>query len=254
MGRDRRRYARAGKGQNVTVEAELASPTTSAELPSGTRVKPRRPRRDRRHRSARGATTVTGPFLSRQMLGLAVLLLAVVPGYLLSQLPARDGQLAFAIAVSDPRDWRLVIPPSGAAINSHIHIKDAAARYGVSEPLVAAIIAVESEFNPRAVSHKGARGLMQLMPATASSLRVADSFDPRANIEGGVRHLRRLMDRFDNNLPLVLAAYNAGEQVVITHRGIPPNRETREFVARVLRRLDQDGTKTARDRGQAALR
>ena len=130
----------------------------------------------------------------------------------------------------------------------------AAARHGVSEPLVAAIIAVESEFNPRAVSHKGARGLMQLMPATASSLRVEDSFDPRANIEGGVRHLRNLMDRFDNNLPLVLAAYNAGEQVVNAHRGIPPYRETREFVARVLRRLDQDGTKTARDRGRAAIR
>jgi soluble lytic murein transglycosylase-like protein len=96
----------------------------------------------------------------------------------------------------------------------------------VSPRLVAAIIAVESEFNPRAVSRRGAQGLMQLMPATAAHLDVQDSFDTRENIEGGVKHLRVLMDRYHNDLPVVLAAYNAGDTAVLTHRGIPPYRET----------------------------
>lgn len=128
--------------------------------------------------------------------------------------------------------------PDAQAI--HAHIREVAARYGVSSRLVVAVIAVESEFNPRAVSRKGARGLMQLMPATALSLSVHDSFDPLRNIDAGVRHLRRLMDRFDRDLPLVLAAYNAGERAVIVHRGIPPYRETRKYVVRVLRRVDPD--------------
>src|SRR5207245_2657818 len=83
-------------------------------------------------------------------------------------------------------------------------------------------IEAESEFNPRAVSRRGARGLMQLMPKTAATLGVDDPFDPKANIEAGVKHLRAMMDRFDNNIPLALAAYNAGEVAVIKHRGIPP--------------------------------
>jgi soluble lytic murein transglycosylase-like protein len=78
---------------------------------------------------------------------------------------------------------------------------------------------------------------MQLMPVTASGLDVEDSFDPYENIEAGVRHLRRLMDRFDGDLPLVLAAYNAGEGAVQLYGGVPPYRETRRYVARILRRL-----------------
>jgi hypothetical protein len=113
---------------------------------------------------------------------------------------------------------------------------------------VAAIIAVESEFNPRAVSRRGAQGLMQLMPATAAHLDVQDSFDTRENIEGGVRHLRVLMDRYHNDLPLVLAAYNAGDTAVLTHRGIPPYRETRQYVIRVLRRYDRDAARAAAHR------
>jgi soluble lytic murein transglycosylase-like protein len=80
---------------------------------------------------------------------------------------------------------------------------------------------------------------MQLMPETAATLGVDDPFDPRANIDGGVRHLRALLDRFDNNLPLVLAAYNAGEVAVIKHRGVPPYRETRGYVDRILKRLNR---------------
>ena len=81
---------------------------------------------------------------------------------------------------------------------------------------------------------------MQLMPKTARTLGVRDPFDPRANIDAGVRHLRALMDRFgSNNLPLVLAAYNAGEVAVIKHRGVPPYRETRAYVKRILKKLDR---------------
>jgi len=113
-------------------------------------------------------------------------------------------------------------------------IREAAARYGVEEALIKAVIRVESGFNSRAVSPKGARGLMQLMPGTATMLGVRDSFDPRQNIDGGVRHLRGLIDRFGADLKLALAAYNAGEQAVVNHRGIPPYRETRDYVTRIL--------------------
>jgi soluble lytic murein transglycosylase-like protein len=77
------------------------------------------------------------------------------------------------------------------------------------------------------------------MPKTAATLGVDDPFDPKANIEAGVKHLRAMMDRFDNNIPLALAAYNAGEVAVIKHRGIPPYRETRAYVKRILKRLDR---------------
>lgn len=113
-------------------------------------------------------------------------------------------------------------------------IREAAHRYGVEEALIKAVIRVESGFNSRAVSPKGARGLMQLMPGTASMLGVRDSFDPRQNIDGGVRHLRGLIDRFGNDLKLALAAYNAGEQAVVNHGGVPPYRETRDYVSRIL--------------------
>src|SRR5262249_58310066 len=88
--------------------------------------------------------------------------------------------------------------------------------------------------NPRAVSPKGAQGLMQLMPTTAATLGVRNSFDPRQNIEGGVRHLRGLIDRFPNRLALAIAAYNAGEKAVVQYGGIPPYPETQDYVSRVL--------------------
>jgi soluble lytic murein transglycosylase-like protein len=113
-------------------------------------------------------------------------------------------------------------------------IRGAAQRHGVPEQLISAVIRVESGYNARAVSRKGARGLMQLMPGTAAILGVRDSFDPVENIDGGVRHLRGLLDRFGNDLPLVLAAYNAGEGAVNTYRGIPPYAETQSYVERIL--------------------
>jgi len=113
---------------------------------------------------------------------------------------------------------------------------DAAALENDVDPrLVKSVMLVESGFNPNAVSKKGARGLMQLMPETAAILGVRDPFNPRENINAGARHLRGMMERFRNDLPLAIAAYNAGERPVASYRGIPPYPETREYVARVLR-------------------
>jgi hypothetical protein len=95
--------------------------------------------------------------------------------------------------------------------------------------------AAESGFDPRAVSPKGALGLMQLMPGTARELGVSDPFDPAQSVRGGARYLRRLLDRFGGRLDLALAAYNAGPGAVEEHGGVPPYRETREYVRKVIR-------------------
>jgi soluble lytic murein transglycosylase len=113
-------------------------------------------------------------------------------------------------------------------------INQVAAEEGVDPALVRAIIKAESNFDPHAVSRKGAQGLMQLMPGTAGRYAVENSFDPEANIRGGVRYLRFLHDMFSGRLPLALAAYNAGENVVARYNGVPPYPETRQYVARVL--------------------
>lgn len=114
-------------------------------------------------------------------------------------------------------------------------IRSASHRYRVDPELVRAVIKAESDFNTVARSHKGAMGLMQLMPETARLHNVNDVYDPGDNIEGGVRHLRLLLDRFQGNLELSLAAYNAGIKAVEKYAGIPPFAETREYVRRVLR-------------------
>lgn len=107
--------------------------------------------------------------------------------------------------------------------------------HAVDPALVKAIIRAESAFDERAVSRKGAQGLMQLMPETASRYAVGDSFDPADNIRGGVKYLRYLQDLFPGQLHLVIAAYNAGENAVLRYGGIPPFPETREYVSRVTR-------------------
>lgn len=111
-----------------------------------------------------------------------------------------------------------------------------AARHGVDPALVLAVIAVESAFQPAAVSPRGAQGLMQLMPATAVELGVRDAFDPEQNLDGGVRHLRALLQRYEGDLQRALAAYNAGAAAVERHGGVPPFGETRGYVDSVLRR------------------
>jgi len=115
-------------------------------------------------------------------------------------------------------------------------IGEISAAVGVDAKLVEALVEAESKFDPYAVSRRGAMGLMQLMPATAHQYQVKDVFDPRQNLEGGMRHLKFLLERYDDTA-LALAAYNAGEEVVDRYRGIPPYRETRGYVARILGRL-----------------
>ncbi len=114
-------------------------------------------------------------------------------------------------------------------------IASTAAAHGVDERLVHAVIETESNYQPRARSRAGAKGLMQLMPATARQYAVRDPYDPQANIDAGVRHLKDLLSRFD--LRLALAAYNAGDGAVWTYGGLPPFAETRRYVARVLQQV-----------------
>jgi soluble lytic murein transglycosylase-like protein len=119
-----------------------------------------------------------------------------------------------------------------------LHIEDAAARHGVSQELVRAIIQVESGFDPLAVSAAGARGLMQLMPATAHRFGVSNRFDARQNIFGGTRYLRALLDHYRGDISLTAAAYNAGRNCVARYQGIPPYKETQDYVRKVTGLLE----------------
>jgi soluble lytic murein transglycosylase-like protein len=114
-------------------------------------------------------------------------------------------------------------------------VANASGRYRLDPDLVNSVIRAESGFNVRAVSRKGARGLMQLMPATASQLRISDAFDPRANVDAGTRYLRELLERYNFDLIKALAAYNAGPQRVEQYRGVPPYYETQAYIARIVR-------------------
>lgn len=117
-------------------------------------------------------------------------------------------------------------------------IDTASTRYGVDPELVRAIVKAESDFDTNAVSVKGARGLMQLMPETSRAMGVRDAHDPKDNVEGGIRYLSRLLKMFDWQVPLAVAAYNAGENAVLKYGSIPPYSETQTYVKRVLHYYD----------------
>jgi hypothetical protein len=149
-----------------------------------------------------------------------------------------------ATNVPDELGFRLTYPGKGTLIHSlgfrrsyrgeyDHHIDAAAATFRVSVNLIKAVIQVESEFDALAVSSKGAQGLMQLMPPTARRFGVTNPFDVRQNIFGGTQYLRFLLDLFQGDVSLVLAGYNAGENAVTRYRGIPPYRETRNYVQKV---------------------
>ena len=131
-------------------------------------------------------------------------------------------------------------------------IEREAKAFDIDASLVSALIRAESNYEPRAVSRKGARGLMQLMPATARRLSVRKPFDPASNVRGGVRYLRELVDRFGPRPDLVLAAYNAGEGAVETYGGVPPYRETVAYVNRILRWCPPAESTVARAEAPAA--
>jgi soluble lytic murein transglycosylase len=114
-------------------------------------------------------------------------------------------------------------------------ITQASQRHGVSFPLVKAVIKAESDFNPRAVSKKGAKGLMQIMPKNFKKLRIDDPFNAWENIMGGTRYLKQMLLRYKGNMQLALAAYNAGPTAVDQYRRIPPYQETKQYVQKVLR-------------------
>jgi soluble lytic murein transglycosylase len=146
--------------------------------------------------------------------------------------PAHDGFEAYkpkGTLKHSPRQ-----PTPEMAKSYDLAIRRASRQHGVSAALVKAVIAAESGFDRLAESSKGARGLMQLMPATADQLGVDDAYDPWQNIDGGTRYLCELIDRFPGELELALAAYNAGPETVRQYQGIPPYKETRGYVKRVL--------------------
>lgn len=133
-----------------------------------------------------------------------------------------------------PKVERVISPEKIREIASQ-----AALRYGVDPLLIHAMIEVESEYNPVAISPKGARGVLQLMPDTATEMGVENPFDVRQNIDGAVRYLKKLHRRYRGNLWLMLAAYNAGPAKVRKHRGIPPYPETRGYVRKVIKRYNK---------------
>ena len=179
---------------------------------------------------------------------LALASLGALPAPLEAQVYTRRSAngVVEATNVPDSPGFNLTYPGKGTLIHSRgfhrtraywsmydQHVQEAAQLHQVSPDLVKSIIAVESEFDQWAVSSKGARGLMQLMPATARRLGVADSFDARQNIFAGTQYLRMMLDEFGGDVDLALAAYNAGPGAVTRYGGIPPYRETRGYVEKV---------------------
>lgn len=153
------------------------------------------------------------------------------------------GTVHFSNVPTDPQ-YMMIIPPKEEKVRRKEYYKnvqgdfnklisDKSYQYGLDPALVKAVISVESDFNPRAVSEKGAMGLMQLMPLTAKELGVSNSFDPVANIDGGTRYLRYLLDYFNWDMELALAAYHAGLSRVEKHVGIPPIPATHDYVKKV---------------------
>lgn len=175
---------------------------------------------------------------------------------------SRSSARRFSIAVSavilvaitpttTDRDFETRPSSSKQEISRAIHFY--AKRYRLDPGLLRAVINVESGFKQDAVSRRGAVGLMQLTPATAKALHVADIHDPVQNIRGGAKHLRRLLNRYDDNLPLALAAYNAGVSR-IKGRKVPRIRETRAYVKKVLRHYYRSQTKSRNSRSYQSIR
>jgi soluble lytic murein transglycosylase-like protein len=183
------------------------------------------------------------PVLAVVMLGMLILgvHLAVVPAHAdIYRYVDESGVMHITNLPTNP-NFKLWIKERRVIIRAGIDmtkygplIQKASDKYKVDYSLVKAVIKAESNFNHKAVSPKGAQGLMQLMPKTASTLQVKDSFEPESNIEGGVKYLSYLMNVYNGHLPLALAAYNAGEKAIAKYGGVPPYAETKGYVRRVM--------------------
>ncbi len=198
--------------------------TITARSPAGPSV----------HQPARASTPGAPPSAAQSRRSFAELL----------ALAARSGDVGAALGLLA----RGVAAPGRSAPSSPVRsvpaayqsvVAEAAERYRLDPALLAGLIETESGFNPRAVSPAGAKGLMQLMDATARGLGVTDPFDPRQNVLGGARFLRQLLDRYGGDVPRALAAYNAGPAAVDRYGGLPPYAETQRFVPKVLAAADR---------------
>lgn len=145
---------------------------------------------------------------------------------------------------------RAFAPASPAILDVNAAVSAASNRHQIDSDFINSVIHAESSFNPHAVSPKGAQGLMQLMPGTASKLGVDNPFDPAANVDGGTRYLRELLDYYHGDMAKTLAAYNAGPHRVAQYNGVPPYRETHAYVARIIREFNRK--KLAEQKAQAA--
>ena len=183
------------------------------------------------------------PHLTRTMPVLwmaATMVLAVMPAQAdVYQYVDANGTIFLTNVPNDPRYRRVMSElPRARSVISVGELESVIARHSrthrLHPALIRAVIKTESDFDPLAVSRAGAIGLMQLMPQTAVRLDVRDSYNPDDNIGGGTKYLRQLLDRFNGNLPLALAAYNAGEHAVERYQGLPPIAETRQYVKKVL--------------------
>ncbi len=149
--------------------------------------------------------------------------------------------------VSIPASRASVVPDGSVSLRAELwpHVQEAALSRGLDPNLVDLMIRMESGYNPRAVSPRGARGIMQLLPSTASAYGVTDLFDARENIRAGISYFRDLLGRFGSNLRLALAAYNAGPEAVEKHGGVPPYDETRDYVDSILSAYNGGSVKLA---------
>ena len=149
----------------------------------------------------------------------------------------------------EPEDQFAALPPAPEAAKGPYAnlIRAAAAKHGVDEKLITHVIAIESNFNPRAASHRQALGLMQLLPSTAAKYSVSNIFDPAENIDAGTHYLKDLLAQYKGNTSLALAAYNAGPQMVSKYGGIPPFPETQKYVQKINVILAQEKTQSPKN-------